>query len=432
MSSSAVWSNSVTVRAANERMRPVAPRIMAPAPEPVAAQASASIEVEAQEPEAHEHASEAFEAELDDAADSVEVDIAQDQPAEAAVESTTQDVVPDVSQADEEIAADAAPALPPSPAAKRAPATPDFELIIEDPDEVSTGPVSVEELEDDAFDLTALLDDESTQDSKGTQAPPARPPRDFPQMADVDDDEMRKIVEDEPASRAPVETSFASAPMPRQVADAASDVDDDILEIFVEEVGEVLERVDQWLPQWATEFANEEALTEVRRAFHTLKGSGRIVGANVIGELAWSVENMLNRVMDGTVEPNHQIAAVVREARGAVPALCQAFENRRGVSDSHYALIMEKADVLASGGRLEELAEERPAHATNEPIRAAPVAEEDRQRCICAGRSFRHGDARDGRRRRSVGVVRAGSRSSSDCARRTFLERGRDWRRCPE
>ena len=113
----------------------------------------------------------------------------------------------------------------------------------------------------------------------------------------------------------------------------------------------MLERVDQWLPQWAAEFSNEEALTEVRRAFHTLKGSGRIVGANVIGEMAWSIENMLNRVMDGTVEPNQQIAAVTREARSAVPALCHAFESRRPVADGQIATIMEKADVLASGGR---------------------------------------------------------------------------------
>ena len=160
------------------------------------------------------------------------------------------------------------------------------------------------------------------------------------------------------------------------MADAASDIDDDILEIFVEEVGEVLERVDQWLPQWSAEFSNEEALTEVRRAFHTLKGSGRIVGANVIGEMAWSIENMLNRVMDGTVEPNQQIAAVTREARMAVPALCQAFESRRPVADGQVATIMEKADVLASGGQLEEFADETPVDATVVPIRSAAPVEE--------------------------------------------------------
>ena len=69
----------------------------------------------------------------------------------------------------------------------------------------------------------------------------------------------------------------------------------------------------------------EEALSEVRRAFHTLKGSGRIVGANVIGEVAWSVENMLNRLIDGTVEPGTQFVSVVEQARTLVPELKDAF-----------------------------------------------------------------------------------------------------------
>jgi chemosensory pili system protein ChpA (sensor histidine kinase/response regulator) len=280
----------------------------------------------------------------------------------------------------------------PSPAAKRQAPTAEFDLVIEDPDEVSTGPVSVEELDDEAFDLSAGLFDEEapnvrTEASEPILAEAHQPPlaeapkplqRDAMPAAAVDfnDEDLRTIAADEPSSAGEVEVLAASATTQRQIADAPADVDDDILEIFVEEVGEVLERVDQWLPQWADEFANEEALAEVRRAFHTLKGSGRIVGANVIGELAWSVENMLNRVMDGTLEPNRQIAAVVNEARVAVPALCQAFESRRPVSDSHVALIMEKADVLASGGRLEELAEERHVEAKVVPLRTAPTVEE--------------------------------------------------------
>jgi chemosensory pili system protein ChpA (sensor histidine kinase/response regulator) len=63
---------------------------------------------------------------------------------------------------------------------------------------------------------------------------------------------------------------------------------------------------------------------------------------------------------------------VARDARAAVPALCSAFEQRRPVADTHVAAIMEKADVLASGGRLEELAE--PAvevHEDVEPVASA-------------------------------------------------------------
>ncbi len=280
----------------------------------------------------------------------------------------------------------------PSPAAKRAAPTAEFDLVMEDPDEASTGAVSIEELDDEAFDLNKALfgDAPETIEPEAPVEPPKRvevaaqpPPRQAPpRQAPPRQAPPREAPPRQAPPRqalppqAPPRQSAPRAPVALQVADAASDIDDDILEIFVEEVGEVLERVDQWLPQWSAEFSNEEALTEVRRAFHTLKGSGRIVGANVIGEMAWSIENMLNRVMDGTVEPNQQIAAVTREARMAVPTLCQAFESRRPVADGQIATIMEKADVLASGGRLEEFADETPVDSTVVPIRSAAPVEE--------------------------------------------------------
>ncbi|MCB1684151.1 MAG: Hpt domain-containing protein, partial [Pseudomonadales bacterium] len=125
-------------------------------------------------------------------------------------------------------------------------------------------------------------------------------------------------------------------------------------EIFVEEVGEVLETVDQWIPQWRADLSSEEALSEVRRAFHTLKGSGRIVGANVIGEVAWSVENMLNRLIDGTVQPSDEFVQVVEEARSLVPVLRDAFEIRASADMNAVGWIMERADMLSSGGNLED------------------------------------------------------------------------------
>ena len=41
--------------------------------------------------------------------------------------------------------------------------------------------------------------------------------------------------------------------------------------------------------------SSSDALVTVRRSFHTLKGSGRMVGARDLGEFAWSIENLLNR-----------------------------------------------------------------------------------------------------------------------------------------
>ncbi|WP_343597526.1 Hpt domain-containing protein [Acinetobacter sp.] len=78
--------------------------------------------------------------------------------------------------------------------------------------------------------------------------------------------------------------------------------DNEILEIFVEELQEIFTELNQLFPLWLSDFQNENYLKEIRRHFHTLKGSGRMVGANHAGELAWYVEDLLNRVITKTVE----------------------------------------------------------------------------------------------------------------------------------
>ena len=50
-------------------------------------------------------------------------------------------------------------------------------------------------------------------------------------------------------------------------------------------------RLPTLFPQWEQNPLDAEALRDVRRAFHTLKGSGRMVGAHRVGEFSWSIEN---------------------------------------------------------------------------------------------------------------------------------------------
>ncbi|MCC5871712.1 MAG: Hpt domain-containing protein [Gammaproteobacteria bacterium] len=139
--------------------------------------------------------------------------------------------------------------------------------------------------------------------------------------------------------------------------DEAPLIDDEIIEIFREEVDEVLEHLDQRLPVLRSDLADRDALEDVRRAFHTLKGSARMVGATVIGELAWSVENMLNRIIDGTIAASAPMLDLMERARSAMPALRQAFAERSD-DDGDVQRLMENADILASGGGAEDLQEE--------------------------------------------------------------------------
>src|SRR5690606_5675928 len=100
-------------------------------------------------------------------------------------------------------------------------------------------------------------------------------------------------------------TSIEAPGQGQEIEESDSDlIDDEILEIFVEEAAEVLETIHQFLPQYLANQDDREALTEVRRAFHTLKGSGRLVGAARVCETAWAIENLLNRIIDGTLYMN--------------------------------------------------------------------------------------------------------------------------------
>ncbi len=71
-------------------------------------------------------------------------------------------------------------------------------------------------------------------------------------------------------------------------------IDAELLEIFLSEAEEVLAAVKQTMPESRNQPHNQEHLTTLRRSFHTLKGSGRMVGLVAFGEAAWGIEQVLN------------------------------------------------------------------------------------------------------------------------------------------
>ena len=104
-------------------------------------------------------------------------------------------------------------------------------------------------------------------------------------------------------------------------------VDPEFVQVFVEEARENLQRLQQVFPQWESNPQDSEALREVRRIFHTLKGSGRMVGAQRVGEISWSLESLLNRLISQTIVRSPEIVSVTRDAVGVLPQLIDELEN---------------------------------------------------------------------------------------------------------
>ncbi|MBE2211549.1 MAG: Hpt domain-containing protein, partial [Xanthomonadaceae bacterium] len=152
---------------------------------------------------------------------------------------------------------------------------------------------------------------------------------------------------------APVREGFIAPAAPLPVAEGGFDlanqeIDDEIREIFLEEFGEEIANLDTLIPAWREAPAEVERLRPIRRVFHTLKGSGRLVGARVLGEFSWKVENMLNRVLDETRSASPAVVALVGQAHGVLPALLGALQ---GVPASNLDLpgLEAVADRLAAG-----------------------------------------------------------------------------------
>ncbi|MCX2795511.1 Hpt domain-containing protein [Microbulbifer thermotolerans] len=156
---------------------------------------------------------------------------------------------------------------------------------------------------------------------------------------------------DADAHAEPVETAPAAS-----LDDDDNLIDDEIVEIFLEESAEVLETIGHYFPQWAANFGNRDALVEFRRGFHTLKGSGRMVEAVEVGELAWAVENMLNRVIDDTVQPTRAHVELVEQVRRKLPSMIEGFRLRTGDPDPQRTAQLEAwAQQLANGEEPEDL-----------------------------------------------------------------------------
>jgi chemosensory pili system protein ChpA (sensor histidine kinase/response regulator) len=136
------------------------------------------------------------------------------------------------------------------------------------------------------------------------------------------------------------------APLVPTPTSMATDLGDDpeMREIFLEEAREVIETAQGALAQLAQSPANLEQLTTVRRAFHTLKGSSRMVGLKEFGEAGWACEQVYN--------------SWLAEQKAADPSLLTFTGNTLG----YFALWV---DAIAG---------QKPAGYTSAPVKAAAEA----------------------------------------------------------
>ena len=181
-----------------------------------------------------------------------------------------------------------------------------------------------------------------------------------------------ELPEEQPVDEVAVAPESANTEDDDGLAVIGEDVDEEILEIFIEEAEEELASMHEQLPVWLANSESSESLASIRRSYHTLKGSGRLVGAMRIGEFAWAFENMLNRLMDGAISVSPAMTELLQSAMVALSELVAQIKDGTptGQPVGH---LMRCAEALSQGEALPDAT--RVSQAAVEPDAGAAEAE---------------------------------------------------------
>jgi len=192
-----------------------------------------------------------------------------------------------------------------------------------------------------------------------------RKPAELDPSFELDFDDTSEPVE---ATEAPEPPQRVAAPAPSAPAPATdAEIDAELLGIFIEEAHEVLGSIGEGLRALAPH-GRQDSLVDIRRGFHTLKGSGRMVGLTEFGEAAWTIEQTLNRWLQLDLPVNEDLHALITDAHRVFDAWVAQIES--GGSHGH--------DFSAQAREAERLRASTPdgEDAAAAPASAAPTIPE--------------------------------------------------------
>lgn len=159
-----------------------------------------------------------------------------------------------------------------------------------------------------------------------------------------------------------------SADTTRLAESTSAEIDAELLEIFLQEAHEVLGTIGENMVPARNNPRDREVLTTIRRGFHTLKGSSRMVGLKEFGEAAWGVEQVMNRLLqddDACASPS--LFALIDDARELFSAWVRQLEAGGGTYRDAGALAALAERVLAGEDVMVPALASPPVSTTAEP-----------------------------------------------------------------
>lgn len=172
----------------------------------------------------------------------------------------------------------------------------------------------------------------------------AEKPAAFAPAATELEHEKKEGAEQGPHSLHPVSEDMAATD-----GESGDGSDAELLDIFLGEAQEVIAAARAALLQLAAQPEQLEEQVHLRRAFHTLKGSARMVGLGELGEGAWAFEQLLNDWLQKQQAMPEAMQQLAQQALTAMEAWTQAIA-RHAAQQWSAAPLRAAADAMRERG----------------------------------------------------------------------------------
>lgn len=156
---------------------------------------------------------------------------------------------------------------------------------------------------------------------------------------------------------------------------------DEVIQEFVTESRENLDRVEQDLIELEKNPTQKERIAGIFRAVHTVKGTCGFLELRQLEKVAHSGENLLSRLRDGEVAYGRDIASALLELVDAIRGMVASVAATGKDGDEAFMELIAKLDALAVGAdapaepRSEPLTEHTPAVPTAQRGMSVPAVE---------------------------------------------------------
>ncbi|MGY0560129.1 response regulator [Luteimonas sp. A277] len=114
-----------------------------------------------------------------------------------------------------------------------------------------------------------------------------------------------------------------------------SALDVELVDIFIEEAGDLLDHSDGLLAQLADQLGDRESIVGLQRDLHTLKGGAGMAGLLPIGELGHAMETVLESVVEGRSELGRDGMELLQRGYDRLHVMVTRVRDRRAISSAH-------------------------------------------------------------------------------------------------